>query len=240
MKAQLSSEVRKLLSTRTVYWFVLGAMSLCVMAVLSVSGQPASEVAKPLHEQQFYFLSTFVKLLVVVVGVRIVTDEYRFGTVMPTFTFSPRRGTVVAAKVIVGAAAGIAIALIAQATLLLTAFGLFAMNGNELVIGADGIRSLAGGVLAGGLWAAIGVGVGAIIRNQVAAIVGVFVWLMALEEMIRPRLGDLAHYLPGQAGFGLALAFTTKIALFGAAVMLGWALIGTVGGLVVTRRRDVA
>jgi ABC-type transport system involved in multi-copper enzyme maturation permease subunit len=130
MKAQLVSEARKLLSTRAVYWFLLGAMGLSVMAVLSVSGQPASEVAKPLHEQQFYFLSTFVKLLIVVVGIRLVTDEYRFGTAMPTFTFSPRRGTVIAAKAIVAGAAGVAIALISLATLLVTAFGLFAMNGN--------------------------------------------------------------------------------------------------------------
>jgi hypothetical protein len=215
-------------------------MGLVVMAVLSVSGQPASEVAKPLDEQQFYFLSTFVKLLIVVVGIRIVTDEYRFGTVMPTFTVSPRRSRVVLAKAIVAAGAGLTIALISQVTLLGTAFGLFSMNGNELVIGADGIRSLAGSVLAGGLWAVIGVGIGAIVRNQVAAIVGVFVWLMALEEMIRGRLGDLASYLPGQAGFGLALAFTTKIALFGAAVMLGYAVIGTVGGVLATKRRDVS
>jgi hypothetical protein len=97
-----------------------------------------------------------------------------------------------------------------------------------------------GGVAAGGLWAVIGVGIGAIVRNQVVAIVGVFVWLMALEEMLRTRLGDLASYLPGQAGFGLSLAFTTKIALFGAAVMLGYAVIGTAVGVFATKRRDVA
>ncbi|MGH2805773.1 MAG: hypothetical protein ACRDKT_00710 [Actinomycetota bacterium] len=239
MKAQLVSEVRKLVSTRTVYWFLLGAAGLSIASVFSISGQDASEMAKPFQEQQFLFLSTFVKLLIVVVGIRIVTDEYRYGTVMPTFTFSPRRHTVVASKAVVAAVTGVVIAIAAEAVLLGTAAAVFSMNNVDLVIGSAGTRALLGGVVAGGLWAVIGVGVGAIVRNQVAAIVGTFVWLMALEEMLRTRLGDLGNYLPGQGGFALSLGFSTRISLMGAATMLVYAALGLAAGALVTKRTDM-
>jgi ABC-2 type transport system permease protein len=239
MKAQLSSEVRKLLTTRTIYWFVLAAVALSVMAVVSISGQPASEMERPFNEQQFLFLSTFVKLFIVVVGIRIVTDEYRYGTVMPTFTFSPRRGRVIAAKAIVGAIAGLIIAVIAEIVLVGTAAVVFSTNGADLAIGSGGIRALIGGVVAGALWAVIGVGIGAIVRNQVVAIVGTFVWLMALEDMLQPRLGDLGDFLPGAGGFALSMGFSTRISFFGAATLLAYAAVALAAGVLITRKVDV-
>lgn len=240
MKAQLISEVRKLASTRTVLWFVLGAIGLMIMSVLSVSGQFGPATERPLQEQQFFFLGTFVKLLIVVVGIRMMTDEYRFGTVVPTFTHSPRRSRVVAAKAIVGAVTGVLIAAIAMAILVGSALAFFAMNDATLEIGTAGIRAMVGGVMAGGLWAVIGVGIGAIVRNQVVAIVGTFVWLMAIEEIIRPKLGDLGNFLPGQGGFALALGQRPSWMWIGLATMLGYAMAASVGAVVVSRRSDIA
>ena len=37
----------------------------------------------------------------------LVTSEYRFGTIRPTFLFSPRRASVLAAKVAAGLLAGL-------------------------------------------------------------------------------------------------------------------------------------
>ena len=241
MKAQLRSEFRKLLSTRTFLWLLVGAVGLSVMAVLSVSGQPASETARPFHEQQFMFLSTFVKMFVIVLGIRIVTDEFRYGTVMPTLTFSPRRGRVLAAKAIAGGAAGLVVGVLAQATLLGVALGMFNLQGQELRVGSDAVRALAGGVVAASLWTVIGVGVGAIVRSQVAAIVGSFLWLMALEEILRTKLGDLGGYLPGQAGFALALGGTeVRYSVTGGLTLASYAALTIVIGLVVFRRRDVS
>ena len=240
MKAQLVSELRKLVSTRTIYWFVLGAAGLMLMSVLSVSGQFGPETARPMQEQQFFFLGTFVKLLIVVVGIRMMTDEYRFGTVVPTFTHSPRRARVVAAKVIVGAGTGVAMAGMAMAVLVGSAVAFFAMNGATLEIGAAGVRAMAGGVLAGGMWAVIGVGIGALVRNQVVAIVGTFVWLMAIEEIIRPKLGDLGNYLPGQGGFTLALGQRPSWMWIGLATMLGYAVAASIGGILVSGRSDIS
>jgi ABC-2 type transport system permease protein len=239
MKEQLRSEVTKLRSTRSVYWVALAAVGMALMAVTAVSGQSAEELARPLWEQQFWFLGTFTKLLIVVVGIRIVTDEYRFGTILPTFVYEPRRWKVVVAKAIVGMGAGLIIAVIAQAALIAGGLIMFSLTGNELVIDDRGIQAIAGSVLAGVLWGGVGVAIGAIVRNQVAAIVGSFVWLMALEEIVAGRLGDLADYLPGSAGFGLVLAAPDGGALWSALVLAGYAIVGTAAGTWVTAGRDV-
>lgn len=240
MKAQVLSEARKLLSTRTTYLFLAGAVGMSILAVTSVSGQPASEMAKPFEEQQFYFLYTFVKILIIVLGIRVVTDEFRYGTVMPTFTFSPRRLTVVGAKALVAAAAGTAIAIASLAVLVGSAAAVFSMNGATLAFGEGAARALGGAVLAGGLWAVIGVGIGAAVRNQVIAIVGALVWLMALEEMLRSRLGDFGGYLPGQNGIVLSLGFTLRATVVSAVVMVAYAVAGLIVGGFVARRIDIA
>jgi ABC-2 type transport system permease protein len=240
MKAQLKSEVTKLRSTRSVYWVALAAVGMAVMAVSAVSGQTPEELARPMWEQQFWFLGTFTKLLIVVVGIRIVTDEYRFGTIVPTFVYEPRRWKVVLAKAIVGMGAGLIMAAIVQAVLVAGGLFMFSQAGTELVIDDRGVQAVGGSLVAGVLWGGVGVAVGAIVRNQVAAIVGSFVWLMAIEEIVASRLGDLADYLPGSAGFGLTLAVPDGGAALAALVLAGYVIVGTVVGTWITMGRDVA
>jgi ABC-2 type transport system permease protein len=86
----------------------------------------------------------------------------------------------------------------------------------------------------------IGVGLGLLIRSQVAAVVGGLVWLMAIEEMVRGRLGDLAGYLPGQAGLGMTLAHRPDILLHAALILAAYVLVTGTLGVVVMRRRDVS
>lgn len=239
MNTLIRAEIRKLLTTRTFPLLMVGAVALVLTAVFTAAGQDASEFAKPLHRQQFVFLSTFTRLLVVIVGIRMVTDEYRFGTIVPTFAFSPTRSRVIGAKVAVAAMAGTVMAVVAQAALLGSAQFMFSTSGHDLVIGSDGMQAIGGAVFAGTMWAVVGVAVGSILRNQVVAIVGTFVWLMALEEMIRPVLGDLGGFLPGQAGWALVLVPDNKAVWIAASVMVAYAAVGLVAGSIVTRRRDV-
>lgn len=240
MKSQMRSELKKLYSTRTARWLALGVIGMALLAVSSASGQSAAEYAKPLTDQQFFFLNTFSRLLLLVLGIRLVTDEFRYGTAVPTFLSSPNRTRVILSKVFVAGAAGVVIAALGQATMVGSASALFSMNGHELDLGARGVQGMVGGIAAGGIWAVIGVGLGALIRNQVVAIVGSFVWLMALEEIVRTRLGEsLGGYLPGQAGFTLALAPDEYWAA-GAGIFLAYALVATALGVVWTRMRDIA
>jgi ABC-2 type transport system permease protein len=98
-------------------------------------------------------------------------------------------------------------------------------------------------VLAAGLCGLVGVGVAALVRNQVAALVGVAVWVLLVEGLLMSLLNipsSLAKWLPSAAAAALTnpggghlsrLAGTLLLAAYGLAL----ALAGT--RLVV--RRDI-
>ena len=102
-------------------------------------------------------------------------------------------------------------------------------------------RVLLGAMLAAGLCGLVGVGVGALVRNQVAALVGVAVWVLVVEGLLMSLFNapSLGRWLPSAAaaltnpgGGQLSwLAGTLLLAAYGLAL----ALAGT--RLVV--RRDI-
>src|SRR5687767_12591634 len=132
MRAQVISEVRKLLSTRSIYLVTFAAIAINIISVMSVSGQSEQEFLRPLPEQQFFFLGTFIKLLLLVVGIRSVTDEYRFGTIVPTMLFARHRSTVILAKALVGTAAAGVVGLLAGGALVGAGSLMFSLEGYTL------------------------------------------------------------------------------------------------------------
>lgn len=109
-------------------------------------------------------------LLMLAIGVMQVGSEYRHMTITSTFLAEPHRARVMAAKVLallgIGAAYGL-LSLCGSVTagaLTLKAQGLAAFPSTEVY------RSLALSLLVLGLWALIGLGIGILIPNQVAAL----------------------------------------------------------------------
>ncbi len=90
--------------------------------------------------------------------------------------------------------------------------------------------------------AVMGVAVGAVLRNQVAAIVGLLVWVLVVESILSSLLSVTAKWLPFS---GAAGAFSSQASdrlfdrpeaglLMAAYVVLGWA-----AAVWFERRRDV-
>jgi ABC-2 type transport system permease protein len=240
MKNLIRAEFIKLFTTRGAAGILLGATAISVVAYVAPGENAVAEFTKPLYEQQsFFFTAVLMRVLLLVLGIRAVTEELRHGTVTPSLLAAPRRGRLVAAKVLTLAVGGTAIALVAGAALVGTALSVAAVNGAEFQIGASDWSTFAGMALTGALWPVIGAGLGLIVPSQVAATVGGLVWLMAIEDMIRMRLDDLGGYLPGQSGLGLANA-SSETALAGAGlILLTYAAATVVGGAFLYRRRDV-
>ena len=114
-----------------------------------------------------------------------------------------------------------------------------------------------------GVWAAlvlytvIGVGVGALLRNQVGAIVGVLVFTQFIEPIGRTAaafvdgLADYTRFLPGAASDALVGASVLSASMaqgsadslewwVGGLVLLGYAVVFVVLGQLVSWRRDVS
>jgi ABC-2 type transport system permease protein len=141
-------------------------------------------------------------------GAMSMTNEIRHGTIRPTFLVTPRRERVLAAKVLASMFFGAALGLIATALAVGAGSAALAARGieNELDAGAY-VLFLAGGTAAGALWAAIGVGLGAVLRNQVPTLIGICAWLLFVEGLLGgdvAGVGEVGRFAPGAAAAAIS------------------------------------
>ena len=144
-------------------------------------------------------------LLTLSIGVLTIGSEYRHQTITATFLAIPRRGRVMAAKVVSLLAIGVLYGLLSLAgavgagTLVLTSKGIAPFADTSIW------RTLALSLLVLGLWALIGLGAGILIPNQVAALL----ISVAVAWIVEPVLGlvlaltdwgkSISPYLPSRA-----------------------------------------
>jgi ABC-2 type transport system permease protein len=209
----IRTELLKLRTTRTVYWMLLGMLGF---ATLSVAGIIAStgrvegtyELGTPEGLRTVINASSVGWVFVLVLGILAVTGEYRHGTITQTFLVTPDRGAVVIAKLIAYALAGLTFAVIASLLTLAIALPWLASKGIEVsLLDRDVSLVLLGVLLATSLYGSLGVGVGALIRNQVAAVVIALAWGFVVEGLLITLVPEVGRWLPG----GAAAALTRKV-----------------------------
>jgi ABC-2 type transport system permease protein len=233
MQRLVKMEMRKLLGTRST-WGIIAAMA-AVIAIAAFQTAISAEEGKALWERQGFFFATIqVQLFMLVLGAKYVTDDFRFGTIVPSLLVSPRRERYVLSKLAVALAGGLVAAAIGAAVVV-------AVSWSHLGNGMDWIevRSVMGLVSGGALWALIGAGVGFVVRHQVGAVVGVIVWTMVLDQILSGRLGEAAMYLPGQAGGALAIGRTAWSMLVAGMILVAYAITIGAASVGLTKRRDV-
>jgi ABC-2 type transport system permease protein len=246
MIASLRSELLKQRTMRTSVVLLAWMVGLVVLVVaLHVLSFAAADLSRGSNQMRILGLGTSIgALFASLLGALSITGEIRTGTIRPTLLVTPRRTRVLVAKTLASMLAGVGIGLIAEAlTAGAEAAGL-GIRGIHIELGVrDYAQLLAGGALAGALFAAIGVGVGAIVRNQVAAVVGLCVWLLLLEPLLLGDLPAVAKYAPEASAGAIAGAIQSQIADTLIAPALGVlllavyaALAGLAGSLAFTRR----
>ena len=134
-------------------------------------------------------------------GIFAVTGEFRHQTITGTLLAAPRRGRLLAAKVLVHAALGALLAVVAAAVNLAVAIPWLSAQHISLSGPFDVALVVTGGVAAGALFGAAGVGLGALISNQTAAATVSIVWLLAVEGLVVSLTSTptLHQRLPGGA-----------------------------------------
>ena len=159
----------------------------------------------------------FARLLAAVLGVTAASGEFRHGTATTTYLSCPRRGRVLAAKACAAAIAG-AIFGITGGLVTTTAGLLFAAaaGGGHVALGPGTLAGHIAGAAAGaGLLAMAGVVLGSLVRGQLGAVIGVFVWAVILEPVVGGFFTSIRPYLPYTAATTLGGAKLTS-AFFGA------------------------
>jgi ABC-2 type transport system permease protein len=214
--------------------FVIGATSTgAIGAAAGRSPLPTTGVAPLLYS----LASSVGYVFPLLIGTLIVTTEFRHKTLTPTFLATPRRGLVLGAKMIVGVAIGVVYALLALIATVGPVAGILAGFGVDTGLGSGDAWAQFGRVLlAFALWALIGIGVGALLRNQVAAIVVVLVFTQFVGPILQVAgsfvdgLSAVTRFLPGAASD--ALVGSSILSAGGAAAATGEPLAWWAGGIV--------
>ena len=183
-------------------------------------------------------------MLFLILGIIGMTQEYRHRTATPTFLTEPRRGHVVVAKLIAYALVAVPFALVVVAVNVWSSSSTpeRAARRRRSTPTTSRCSPPLGLVLV--IYAVIGVGIGALMRNQVGAIVGGLVYLFVIEPMIRSipatagRLQVDARRRPGGHDRDLPGTRTARC-LAGRLLLLGYGLVAAVLGTVLAVRRDV-
>jgi ABC-2 type transport system permease protein len=203
MIRQFGAEIFKLRTTRTFYGLVGGSLAIVLVVVILVTALVNFSVNDhPLTDMMGF--ASFVQVFALMLGILSVTTEFRHGTITPSLLVVPDRVRLVLAKL--GASAMIGLALGLAATVLVALIVKGIGGARDLNTEGDVIPLIVGGTLATGLFAALGVGIGSVLRNQVGAIIGSLVYLFVLENLLQiiPGLDDvLRKYGIGGVSGGL-------------------------------------
>jgi len=114
--AQARAEFLKIRSTRTTLGLALGLVAIVLLFVLLtalLSG--VSDISQKDNQRSLFGIGSFAGVFAALAGIMLVTGEFRFGTIRPTFLFTPRRSIVLVAKVIASILAGLVFAVIGEA-----------------------------------------------------------------------------------------------------------------------------
>ena len=234
----LRSEWIKLFSTRTT-WVMLGIGLACegLFIGLIVALVPFED----LDEVRELITGTGILMtLMLVLGVLIVTSEFRHGTTGSTFLVEPRRWPVLVAKlgaaVLVGLLAGLLYMLVNGGISL----PVYSDRGGTLPPVADIAEVYAGVVLSFSLLCAFGLGIGAIVRNQVGAIITAIAFFFVISGLPYLLPGSIGDYFPAAALgslHGHVEGDGSLNQVSGGLVLAAWSLgLWGLGTLLVTRR----
>ena len=248
MTSLVRAELLKIRTTRG--WWAY----LIVLVGLVGIGTAAEVGSRSLPERSgldFQFalvdLVGIASLLAIILGITIVTTEFRHGTITPTLLATPGRERMLAGKAIAGVLVAIFFAVVAFVVIAVVAAVWVSIDGGDLQlldsdVAARAVKTLVGVVL----WLLLGVAIGAVVQSQVAALVGTLVWIFLVETLVVGLLSlvdadVVAEYLPfhaldgadGSGGDNL-LGYWPALA-----VSCGWIVLLGAAGLVRTRRRDI-
>jgi ABC-type transport system involved in multi-copper enzyme maturation permease subunit len=227
----IASERLKLATTRTTASLAAALIGVVTLAaIVHVLGFDTAMVDDA-SEQRSILTDIGVTMGLVfaaISGSLSITSEFRHGTIRPTLLKRPDRSSILAAKLLTQAAIGAGLAAAATAFAAGLCAVLLRARGLSLDLDAAQITRLIGGAGLGGAgFAAGGLAIGTIVRNQVPVVVGLLIWTLFIENLLRAGMPSIARFAPASLARGVAadgpgtLTSPTRAAVALAAVTAG-------------------
>jgi ABC-type transport system involved in multi-copper enzyme maturation permease subunit len=270
MTRLLRNELLKVATTPARWWFAIGIVVATALALVincfvasDAFGAPKGE-AVPVdvvraQAAQIYTSGQYLGgLLLVLLGVLMVTNEFHHQTATTTFLTTPVRSAVVGGKLLAGALiAGLAW-LITTAIDLGVGIVFLQSQQKSPELGTWSVqRAILFNLIVFILWVVLGLGIGALIRNQVAATITTALLYLLGASVVHGVLALIRHFVIKQdwvqsadvlAPSVAAVVFTSPVEAFehsppywvGGLVLLGYGLVGAAIGTWIMRVRDIS
>ena len=222
------------------------ALTIALNGVVSwAAAKFVTEQGELFVDEVFAFSTIFTAVFASVAGILIFSSEAQHGTLTPTLTAQPARLVIAASKTLIAAAFG---AVLGAAGLIAGFIGA-SMAGIETGDTSTIIDTSLWAVVFVSVASILGLGVGMVARHSTAAISGLLVWWLVVENLLNAFVDPrFSRFLPFVAGNGLlaieddtasietlnaALTRTEDLLIFG-----GYAAAALTIGTVLLYRRD--
>jgi hypothetical protein len=236
----LRSEWLKLTTVRTT-WVMLGIGLAAEALYAGLYGLLAPPDTKTGEVLEALTGTGLLMVMVLVLGTLAITNEFRHGTTGSTFLATPRRWPVLVAKLAAAALLGLAAGLAFVAVSAGLGLTQFSAEGIELPPASDVLSIYAGVVVSFAILCGFGLGVGAVVRNQVGAIIATLAFFFILSPLPELLPGHYGDYFPAQA-VGSLHGVENQEAMgqvAGGLVLAAWAAGLFAIGTVLTKVRDL-
>jgi ABC-2 type transport system permease protein len=179
----VSAELLKLRTTRTFWGLAGAALALVMLAVVLVLAL-TDEAFDESDVRSLLSSAGGAGLMMLILGVVFSAGEYRHGTIAWTLLLTPVRLRVASGQALACGLAGAAISAVAAALTAVVALPWLEAKDAVSLSSGEVLGILGGGILYGALAGAFGAGLGALLRNQVVAVVLVLVLLFVVDPTL--------------------------------------------------------
>jgi ABC-2 type transport system permease protein len=246
MRALLHAELIKLRTTRTFVALAGVAVGLSIL----LAGLVAA-LTEPTQNSVLVdvFQSDTSGLFILILAIVGISGEWRHRTITSSLLAAPDRLRFLAAKTLAFAIAGSALSALISIAVTVVGFAVLEIRGLPTPGAGELIDLYARNAVVAALLGAFGVGLGALIRNQAIAIVGVVLWAFAIEPVLVALVPDAARFGPigplptaitgidpQSAGLGDITLIAPGLALL---AMFAWIGAAFAVGAALLRRRDL-
>ena len=254
----LKSEWRKLVYVRAHWGLLVGAVVLAGFgtAVTPIILDSNSATFGLALDQQTAVDSVYANaissyIFAIIIGIMLMSGEFRHGTDVATFLTAPKRGTVLANKLGIAAIGGALVMVLSTGAGI--AAGWVTLSFFENVAEPSSgvfLNTMIAAVVSGSILGIVGVAIGTLIRNQMLAITGSLIYLFVVDPILLTLVPEAGKWLPSGLITAM-LALDIQAPEFGidtanylppltaTLVLLGYGVVFGVVAIATSLRRDI-
>jgi ABC-2 type transport system permease protein len=197
MTGLVRAEFRKLFTTQVWFWLLIVSLGLTALSVLGgiLGSSDLQDELNNVHPILASARSAGVASFVL--GALSVTTEFRYQTITPTVLITPSRWTLITAKIVSSVIMGVFYAFACSVLCLAMALPWLSSDGISSPL-RDNWSAVIEAFVVVALYALLGLGVGALLKNQIVAVVVGLIFLIVVQNIVVaiPGVKHAYPYLP--------------------------------------------